>query len=88
VKNEESFLKFRKEVQAKHISFLKKHKSVLITDISEIITDNSGIIKEVPSVLTDLPEAKSKVEWTWNFDQRKSDYYTKKSVFKVAAMIL
>ena len=88
VKNEESFLRFRKEVQSKHISFLKKHKSVLITDISEIITANSGIIKEEPSFLTDLPEAKSKVEWTWNFDLRKSDYYTKKSVFKVAAMLL
>jgi hypothetical protein len=88
VKNEKNILRFRKEVQSKHISFLKKHKSVLITDISEIITDNSGKITEVPSVLTDLPVAKSKVEWTWNFDMRKSDYYTKKSVFKVAAMLL
>jgi hypothetical protein len=88
VKNEESSLRFRKEVQSKHISFLKKHESVLITDVSEVITDNSGIITEVASFLTDLPEAKSKVEWTWNFDLRKSDYYTKKSVFKVSAMIL
>lgn len=87
VKNEESYLRFRKEIQSKHISFLKKHKSVLITDISEIITNNSGNTTENPSVLTDLPEAKLKEEWTWNFDLRKSDYYRKKSVFKVAAMI-
>jgi len=88
VNNEESYVCFRKEVQSKHLSFLENHKSVLITDISEIITDNSGNSTENPSVLTDLPEAKLKVEWTWNFDLRKSDYYRKKSVFKVAAMIL
>ncbi len=88
VKNEEGFQRFRKEVQLKHISFLKKHKSVLITDISEIITDNSGNTAENPSVLTDLPVSKLKEEWTWNFDLRKSDYYRKKSVFKVEAMIL
>lgn len=88
VKNEENYVWFRKEIQSKHISFLKKHESLLITDLSEIITDNSGITTEIPSVLTDLPEGKLKEEWTWNFDLRKSDYYTKKSVFKVAAMIL
>jgi len=88
VKNEESYLWFRKEVQSKHISFLENHKSVLITDISEIITDNSGNTTEITSLLTDLPEAKLKVEWTWNFDLRKSDFYRKKSAFKVVAMIL
>jgi hypothetical protein len=60
---------------------------VLITDISEVITDNSGNISENPSVLTDLPEEKFKEDWTWNFDLRKSDYYNKKSVFKVSAMV-
>jgi len=81
-------LQFRKVVQSKHIAFLKKHKSVLITDISEIITENSGNITENPSVLTDLPEAKFKDEWTWNFDHRKSDYYLKRSVFKVLALAI
>ena len=66
----------------------KNINQLLITDISEIITDNSGNTTENPSVLTDLPEAKLKEEWTWNFDLRKSDYYRKKSVFKVTAMIL
>lgn len=88
VKNEEGFLWFRKEVQSKHISFLKKYRSVLITDVSEIITDSSGHTTENPSVLTDLPEAKLKEEWTWNFDLRNSDYYRKKSVFKIAAILI
>jgi hypothetical protein len=87
VKNEESYLRFRKEVQSKHISFLKKHESVLITDISEVFTGKSGNISENPSMLADLPESKYKEEWTWNFDLKKSDYYSKKSVFKVSAMI-
>jgi len=87
VKNEESYLQFRKEIQTKHISFLKKHKSALITDISEVITDNSGNVIENLSVLTDLPDTKLREEWTWDFDLKKSDYYSKKSVFKVSAMI-
>jgi hypothetical protein len=38
-------------------------------------------------MLADLPESKCKEEWTWNFDLKKSDYYSKKSVFKVSAMM-
>lgn len=87
-KNDKCFLQFRKEVQSKHLSFLKKYKSVLITDISEVVTEKSGNIREEPSVLTDLPDAKFKDEWTWNFDFNRSDYYNKSSVFKVAALVL
>lgn len=87
-KNEESFLQFRREVQSKHISFLKKHKSVLITDLSEIVTESSGNVREIKSVLVDLPENKFREEWTWDFDLKKSDYYNKSSVFNVAALIL
>jgi hypothetical protein len=87
-KNDDSFLQFRREVQSKHISFLKKHKSVLITDFSETVTETSGNVSEIKSVLIDLPEHKFKEEWTWNFDLKKSDYYNKRSVFNVAALIL
>ncbi|MFZ0281721.1 MAG: hypothetical protein WAL29_08730 [Bacteroidales bacterium] len=84
---EESFLNFRKEIQQKHISFLKKHKFVLITDLSEVVTANSGSVNEILSVLIDLPEGGLKEEWTWNFDLRNSDYYRKKSVLRVAAIL-
>ncbi len=86
--NDESFLNFRKEVQQKHISFLNKHESVLITDISEVITESSGTVNEVKSVLTALPTGKQVAEWTWNFDLKMSDYYNKRSVFKVTAILL
>jgi len=39
-------------------------------------------------LLAALPEAKLREEWTWDFDLRKSDYYGKKSVFRVSAMLL
>jgi hypothetical protein len=87
-KDEESFLRFRIRVQSEHLSFLRKHESVLITDVSEIITARSGNVIENPSLLASLPEAKLREEWTWDFDLKKSDYYSKKSVFKVSAMIL
>ena len=85
---EEEFNRFRTEIQKKHIDFLKKYKSVLITDITEIFTDNSGNVTYKPTVVTDLPEGKYKEEWDWHFDLVRSDYYTKKSVLKVAALIL
>jgi hypothetical protein len=88
IADEESFLRFRKAIQQNHLSFLKNHESVLISDLSEVITENSGRVREINSVLVDLPEGKLKEEWTWYFDLRNSDYYRKKSVFRVKAILL
>jgi hypothetical protein len=86
--NADEIINFRKRVQQMHLQFLKKHRSVLITDCSEIIRDSSGRSNELPSLLVDLPDAIVTQEWTWNFDLRKSDYYRKKSVFKVKALLI
>ncbi|MDP4222177.1 MAG: hypothetical protein Q8868_02595 [Bacteroidota bacterium] len=85
---EGDFLNLRQELQQKHISFLKKHKSVLITDVSEVITRSSGVTEEAASVLVDLPEGRYRESWTWQFDSTSSDYYNKKSVFRVSAIII
>jgi len=87
IADEKSYIGFRKAIQQNHIIFLKKHKSVLITDLSEIVTESSGKVSEIISVLTDLPEGIFKEEWTWNFDTKSSDYYNKKSIFRVAAKL-
>jgi hypothetical protein len=79
---------FRRRIQMKHISFLLKHRSILITDITEVETETSGRTKEIRSLLVDLPESEHTRSWTWQFDTGTSDYYTKKSVFKVTALIL
>lgn len=84
---EEDILRFRRKIQESHLLFLKKHNSVLITDVSEVISESTGKIQEVKSVLTDLPEGRADEEWTWNFEQRNSDYYNKRSVFRVAARL-
>jgi hypothetical protein len=86
--SEEELNRFRKEIQNKHVSFLKKHKSIIITDVTEIFTDRSGNISENQSVIADLPEGSYVEEWTWDFDLRGSDYYGKKSVLKVKAIIM
>jgi hypothetical protein len=85
---EEEFTGFRTEIQKKHIDFLKKYKSVLITDLSEIFTDNSGVITEEHTMITDLPAGKYKEEWIWNFDFARSDFFTKKSVFRIVGMVI
>ena len=86
--NDDEINNFRKKIQDNHLSFLKRYNSVLITDLSEIITDKTGNVTEEVSVLTDLPPAKYHEEWTWGFDLKRSDYYTKRSVFKVIGLII
>ncbi len=85
---EEDFLQFRREIQNNHISFLTKHNSVLITDVSEVITRSSGLSEEIPSVLSEMPEGKYRESWTWQFDRTGSDYYNKRSVFRISAIII
>jgi hypothetical protein len=86
--NEVELTNFRSEIQNHHIDFLKKYKSVLITDVSEVFTHGSGNVSEKQSVIACLPEGQYKEEWTWDFDLKVSDYYRKRSVFKVIAIIL
>jgi hypothetical protein len=85
---EEDFVYFRKEIQENHISLLKQYNSVLITDISEVITEKAGNVYDRKTVVAQLPEPEFKEEWTWDFEPRDSDYYRKKSNFKVIAMFL
>jgi hypothetical protein len=84
----EEFINFKKEVQEKHIGFLKKYPSVLISDIQEIIFDADGTQTERNTLLADLPPGKLKEEWIWDFDLRNADYNTKKYQFKVVAKVL
>jgi hypothetical protein len=86
--DDNEFIRFRSDIQNKHISFLKKHKSVLISDVIETYTDNSGNVKDNQSVIIDLPNGQYKEEWTWDFDLKRSDYYRKRSVFKVVGIII
>lgn len=85
---EDEYYRLRSELQKQHISFLKKHDSVLITDLSEIITSKSGETREEPSVIIDLPRGRYSEEWTWSFEQKRSDYYTRKSDFRIRALLL
>lgn len=84
---EEYYVKLRKKIQESHLNFLGKHMSLLITDISEIVTLSSGEKHEIRSVLTEIPCGMHEEEWTWHFDLNDSDYYRKKSVFKVSAKL-
>jgi hypothetical protein len=84
---EEEFVRFKSEVQKKHIEFLSKYKSVLSTDIAEVITSKSGDIKTITTLLTDLPAGKFRKEWTWNFDKAGGDLYNSTSRFSVVGII-
>jgi hypothetical protein len=85
---EEEFLRFRTEIQKRHISFLMKHRSVLISDTAEIVTDRSGNVNTINTMVIQIPEGKFSEEWTWNFDMKSSDYYNRTSVMKVSAVTI
>lgn len=84
---EEDYLNFRQEIQNKHLYFLNNRESVLITDLSEVVTESSGSISEISSIVINLPEGKFREDWTWDFDHRRSDFYNKRSVFRVSALL-
>jgi hypothetical protein len=79
---------FRREIQTSHINFLKKYRSVLISDLTEIFMDRSGNKTENETVITEMPSGIYREDWIWNFDLKESDYHRKKSVLKVAAIII
>jgi len=85
---EEEFLLFRKEIQNRHLDFLKKHQSVLITDIAEITTGRSGNKNTVQTMVADVPGGIFKEEWTWDFDSKSVDFYNSTSVMKVLAIVI
>jgi len=85
--SEEEINGLRKLIQVKHLDFLKKYRSVLITDKTEIFIGKSGDISEKQTVITDLPGGLYREGWTWDFDLLGSDYYEKRSVFNVEAII-
>jgi hypothetical protein len=85
---EDDLKKFRAAIQKKHLDFLTKHNSVLICDVTEMSFDKSDNVTDIPSLLIDLPEAKFKEEWIWNFDLKRSDYYGKRSNYKVVAITI
>lgn len=85
---EEDFFIFRKDIQNRHLDFLKKNQSVLITDIAEISTSRSGKKNAVQTMVADVPEGIIKEEWTWNFDSKGVDFYNSTSVMKVLAIVI
>jgi hypothetical protein len=86
--NESELRAFRHTVQKNHLDFLRKNKSVLITDFAEIFTDRKGVNTENETVITELPQGILREDWTWDFDLKGSDFYRKRSVLKVAAIIM
>ncbi|MCU0472075.1 MAG: hypothetical protein MUC93_01750 [Bacteroidales bacterium] len=86
--SEEDFMNFRKEIQLKHIKFLEKHKSVIISDIAEVFTRVGGDSFQNNTVVTELPAGMIREDWIWDFDLLGDDYIQKKSVLKVAAIML
>jgi hypothetical protein len=82
--SDEETMRFRLEIQNRHVSLLKRHRSVLISDYSEVFKKSSGD-QVVRTLFAELPEGDLKDEWTWNYDLKGRDNYTSKSVMKVTA---
>jgi len=85
---EEEYMRFKKEVQKKHICSLSKYRTILITDTSQIFTDKKGNVTEKQTLLTELPEGSYSESWIWDFDLKRQDYNLRKSVLSVTAKII
>jgi len=85
---DEEYIRFRKDIQEKHIGFLKKHISVLITDEAEIIYKANGSQTENKTLLAELPASRISDSWIWDFDLMHTDFNRQKSQFKVVALMI
>jgi len=84
--SDDEYAHFRSEIQARHLSFLKKHPSLLISDTAEIFTDRKGIEEKVQTLMIELPAGRLSEQWTWDFDLKGVDNYTRRSVMNVTAV--
>jgi len=84
--SDEEYSRFRSEIQNRHLSFLKKHPFILISDIEEVFTDRKGLEEKIPTLLVELPAGRLSEQWTWDFDLKGVDNYTRRSVMNVTAM--
>lgn len=85
---EEELIRFKKEVQQKHISSICKYKTILITDTMEIFTEKNGNVSEKKTLLAELPEGSHSESWTWDFDLKSHDYNMRNSVLTVTGRII
>jgi hypothetical protein len=83
----DGFIRFKREIQEKHIGFLRKHISVLISDEAEIIIKSDGTQTENITLLAELPEGRISERWTWDFDLIHADFNKRRSKFKVVAKL-
>ncbi|MCU0408887.1 MAG: hypothetical protein MUD02_08060 [Bacteroidales bacterium] len=86
--SEDEFIIFRKAIQQNHLGFLSRHSSLLISDTQEVFTGSGGDTETVKTLLVPLPEGSIKEDWTWDFDLKGSDSYTRKSIMNVTAIVL
>jgi hypothetical protein len=85
---DEDFVRLKRDIQEKHIGFLKKHMSVLITDEAEIILKADGTHTEIKTLLAELPAGRISDSWIWDFDLMHADFNRQKSQFKVVALLI
>ncbi len=86
--DEPDLARFITRIQEKHLEFLSKHESVLITDTAEVFTYRNGECEETITVIATLPSGRYSENWIWDFDGKGSDYFGKRSVLKVSAILL
>ncbi|MCU0407487.1 MAG: hypothetical protein MUD02_00925 [Bacteroidales bacterium] len=79
---------FRRTVQSNHLRFLSRHTSLLISDTEEVFTGSDGDTETVRTLLVPLPSGSVHEEWTWDFDLKGNDNFTRKSIMNVSALIL
>lgn len=82
---EADLTEFRRKVQEKHLSFLIRHRSILISDFEEVFVNSENMSESVPTMLVN-PVGDDREEWTWDFDQKGSDFYNSRSIMKVVAL--
>lgn len=79
--------RLRRMIQEAHVSFLMRHDSILISDYEEVFVTGENKHEIVSTMLVD-PFGSDREEWTWDFDQKGSDFYNSRSTMRVVALTM
>lgn len=77
----------RKNIQQKHLDFIKRFNHCLIASIEEEwYNDEDKLIGIKPTVFVDFSEYKTQKKWLWKFDTSTTNYNDRKTYFNIIAV--
>ena len=86
--SEDELVSIRAKIHSQHLHTLPAGRACLISDFQELVTGKNGKTRIKNVIHAELPDARTKKEWIWDFDQAGTYHPGEKTQFKIMALEL